>query len=178
MKIIQKRIVKLKYLKSLFFILIVFFSFLSSGAFSEIINPKDWIVFVKTYETDKFIVNFPVDPKVLAYEVNDKKVISMKAEEKGAEYLLQVSPKISEMAVFDAFEEIKNNDSITLLSHSLVEKEKRKILSYSYKDEKLSKLYKTHIVITEKNIYTFLTSYDEGAEENHQFFTSSFYLEP
>lgn len=168
----------MKFLKSLLFILIACFSVWGSCAFTEMLNPKDWTVFVKTYGTDKFSVNFPVDPKISAYDVSEQKVLSIKAEEGGAEYTLQIAPKFDEKTIFDSFENLKNNDSITILDQSFTQNETRKILDYSYKDDKQSKLFKTHVIITEKNVYSFSTCYPEGIKDSHQFFISSFYLEP
>ncbi len=143
-----------------------------------VLNPKEWIVFVKTYGNDKFSINFPVDPRILTSNIDDQKVLSIKAEEAGAEYTLQIAPKFDENAIFDSLEKLKSNASITVLEESFTQQEKRKVLSYFYKDEKISKFFKTHIIITDKNVYSFSTSYLEGVKENHKFFISSFYLEP
>lgn len=165
----------MSYIKKFICILAVF---LSCSAFSAQLNPKEWVVFIKSYSTEQFSVNFPDDPEFFSRkkEGGEDKLFFANSASGGVNYSIQVIPNASKDFLTDYVSSIKNQSDIEMKTQAFFKGQNYRGVDVAYIDKSSSRSIKTRTVTTQKNTYILNTTSNVGEKDDHSYFISSFNL--
>jgi hypothetical protein len=151
-----------------------FIIFISTLCFSAQLNPKEWVVFIKSYQNEQFCVNFPDDPEFFsrAQEKGEEKLFFANAASDGVSYSIEVVPTIGDDFLTNFFSSLKDQPNVEILNYSFFNQKKGLDIAYIDHDQFLAG--KTRTIVTKKNTYILKTSYKVGEKKDHTYFTSSF----
>jgi len=150
--------------------------FVSSLAFSSPVNPKEWVIFAKTYGTEQFNVNFPDDPEFfsLIETLSGGKHFFANSVTEGVHYSIEVFPTEDEDFLNGYLGSLQDQKEIEILNSSFTKISSNDGLDVSYIDHSTSMHKKSRAIVTKKNTYILNTLYKEGEKEDHTYFITSF----
>lgn len=165
----------MRFIKKLIFILAVF---ISCSAFSAQLNPKEWVVFIKSYSTEQFCVNFPDDPEFFSRqkESGEDKLFFANSASSGVNYSIQVIPNSNKEFLNDYLSSIKEESDIEMKNQTFFKGYNYSGVDLAYVDKSKSMSIKTRSIVTQKNTYILNTSSKVGEKDDHTYFISSFNL--
>ena len=148
--------------------------FISSLAFSQI-NPKEWVVFIKSYKNEQFCVNFPDDPEFFntVQKSDNEKLFFANAASSGANYSIEVLPTLDKDYLTKFFSYLKHQPDLEIVNYSFFNG-MNKGLDIEYIDQSKSLSTKTRAIITKNSTYILSTSFKVNEKEDHTYFVSSF----
>lgn len=146
-------------------------------AFSEnrVLNEKEWIVFIKTFNDEKFSVNFPIDPTLnLLKRKNLKEGLFLTSSQDQVHFALETTVNEGEDYFSILLNELKKDSTIELLEAANAS---GPIFDIHYRDLATDLFCKIRVILTSANVYYLITTFLKEEMDLHDYFISSFRID-